>query len=293
VEKNMIAKAFAPGHISGFFEPVLHPEDLMHTGSRGAGFSISLGALSEVIVEESQSNDIQIFINGKRSYAQVTNLALKNIIGNNSLNVIVKTQLDLPTGQGFGMSAAGALSSCLALCKCFDFPSEHALKAAHAAEVQLRTGLGDVVSSYFGGLEIRKSAGLPPWGFIEHIPGKFELVLCVTGKKIDTKKILNNPNFVKKISEYGRICTQKLLEKPSIENFFYQSQLFTKKICFADKKTYQAVNTVKNLGTASICMLGNSIFATGNTEKLCRVLSVFGKVYVCCIDEYGARIIEK
>ncbi len=63
----MIAKAFAPGHISGFFEPVLHYEDLMHTGSRGAGFSISLGALSEVMVEESQSNSIQIFINGKRS----------------------------------------------------------------------------------------------------------------------------------------------------------------------------------------------------------------------------------
>ena len=289
----MIAKAFAPGHISGFFEPVFNKEDLMHTGSRGAGLSISLGALSEVMVKKAQVSYIQIFINGKRSTAQVTNLALKNIIGNNSLKIVVKTKLDLPVSQGFGMSAAGALSSCMAICKCLDFSVENALKAAHFAEVQLRTGLGDVVSSYFGGLEIRKSAGLPPWGFIEHIPGKFELVLCVIGKKIDTKKILNNPNIVKKISEYGRICTQKLLEKPSIENFFYQSQFFTKKICLADKKTYQAINTVKNLGTASICMLGNSIFATGKTEKLCSVLSVFGKVYVCCIDEYGARIVEK
>ena len=289
----MIAKAFAPGHISGFFEPVFHLEDLIRTGSRGAGLSISLGALSEVIIEESQVSSIEIFINGKKSPALVTTLALKYIIGNNPLNVVVKTRLDLPIGQGFGMSAAGALSSCLAICKCLGLSSEDALKAAHIAEVQLRTGLGDVISSFFGGLEIRKSPGLPPWGLIEHIPGQFELVLCVIGKKIDTKKVLNTPTLVRKISEYGRLCTKKLLENPSIENFFYQSQIFTKKTGLADKKTLQAIDSVKNLGVASMCMLGNSIFTSGKTEKLCRVLSVFGKVYVCCIDEYGARILEE
>ncbi len=288
----MIAKAFAPGHISGFFEPVYHPEDLMHTGSRGAGFSISLGALSEVIVEESQTRNIQIFINGKISPAQVIKLAVKNIIGKNCLNIIIKTRLDLPVGQGFGMSAASALSSSLAICKCFDFPPEEGLKAAHSAEVQLRTGLGDVISSFFGGIEIRKNPGLPPWGFIEHIPGQYQVVLCVIGKKIDTKKVLNNPTLVKKICEYGKLCTKKLIEKPTLENFFYQSQLFTKKTGLADKKIHQVLNSVKNLGVASMCMLGNSIFAVGKTEKLFRALSVLGKVYVCNIDEYGARIIE-
>jgi pantoate kinase len=289
----MIAKAFAPGHISGFFEPVFHLEDLIRTGSRGAGFSISLGALSEVIVEESQVRNIEIFINGKKSPAQVTSLALKYIIGNNSLKVIVKTRLDLPIGQGFGMSAAGALSSCLAICKCLGLSNENALKAAHMAEVKLRTGLGDVISSFFGGLEIRKNPGLPPWGFIEHIPGNFDIVLCVIGKKIDTKKVLNNPVLVKKISEYGRFCTKKLLENPSIENFFYQSQIFAKKTGLADKKIIQAIDSVSDRGLATMCMLGNSVFAAGKTEEICRVLSVFGKVYVCCIDEYGARILEE
>lgn len=289
----MIAKAFAPGHISGFFEPVFHIDDLIRTGSRGAGVSISLGALSEVIVEEAQVGGIQVFINGKKSPAYVTNLALKYIIGNNPLNVVVKTSLDLPVGQGFGMSAAGALSACLAICKCCGLPKEDALKAAHMAEVQMRTGLGDVISSFFGGLEIRKSPGLPPWGLIEHIPGKFDLVLCVIGKKIDTKKVLNNPILVKNICEYGRLCTKKMLENPSIENFFYQSQVFTKKTGLADKKTLQAIDLVKNLGAASMCMLGNSVFAAGKTKELYRVLSVFGKVYVCCIDEYGARVLEE
>jgi pantoate kinase len=289
----MIAKAFAPGHISGFFEPVFYLDDLIRTGSRGAGVSISLGALSEVIVEESQIGGIQVFVNGRRSPADVTNLALNYIVGNNQLNVIVRTRLDLPTGQGFGMSAAGALSACLALCKCLGLPREDALKAAHMAEVQLRTGLGDVISSFFGGLEIRKSPGLPPWGLIEHIPGNFDLVLCVIGKKLDTKKVLNNPLLTKKVSEYGRLCTKKLLESPSIENFFYQSQFFTKKTGLADKKILQAMDSASNSGLASMCMLGNSIFAVGRTEELCRVLSVFGKIYICCIDKYGARVISE
>ena len=288
----MIAKAFAPGHISGFFEPVFHINDLIRTGSRGAGVSISLGALSEVIVEESQINNIEIFINGKKSHSQVTNLALKYILGNAPLNVVVRTHLDLPIGQGFGMSAAGALSSSLAVCKCLGLSNEDALKAAHMAEVQLRTGLGDVISSFFGGLEIRKSPGLPPWGFIEHIPGNFDIVLCVIGKKIDTKKVLNSPLLVKKISEYGRLCTKKILEKPSIENFFYQSQIFTKKTNLADKKILKVLDLVKNFGIASMCMIGNSIFATGKTKEISRVLSVFGKVYICCIDEYGAKLLD-
>lgn len=289
----MIVKAFAPGHISGFFEPVFHPEDLIRTGSRGAGVSISLGALSEVIVEESQIGGIQVFVNGKRSPAYVTNLAIKYIVGNNPLNVIVRTRLDLPIGQGFGMSAAGALSSCLALCKCLGLPREDALKAAHMAEVQLRTGLGDVISSFFGGLEIRKSPGLPPWGLIEHIPANFDFVLCIIGKKLDTKKVLNNPILIKKAGEYGRLCTKKLLERPSIENFFYQSQTFTKKTGLADKKIIQAINATSNFGLASMCMLGNSVFAAGKTEELCRVLSFFGKIYVCCIDQQGARVISQ
>ncbi len=35
--------AFAPGHISAFFEPVYSEQDFDRSGSRGAGFSLSLG----------------------------------------------------------------------------------------------------------------------------------------------------------------------------------------------------------------------------------------------------------
>jgi pantoate kinase len=167
------------------------------------------------------------------------------------------------------------------------------MKASHCAEVQLKTGLGNVMGSSFGGIEIRKEAGLPPWGVIEHIPGFYELVLCIVGKKLDTKKILSDPNKAKDIVNYGKYCTKKLLEKPSIENFFTMSQIFTMKTNLADKRVANAVNATNQFGMASMCMLGNSVFAVGKTEMLCQVLSKFGKVYACVVDEGGARILNK
>ena len=51
--------------------------------------------------------------------------------------------------------------------------------------------------------------------------------------------------------------------------------------------------TANQFGMASMCMLGNSVFASGNTDKLCETLSKFGRVFVCTVDECGAQIIEK
>ena len=208
----MKASAFAPAHISGFFEPVYHPEDMNHTGSRGAGINLSVGAVSEVFAKSSSAQNFEIFINGKKSNAPVTSLALKFLIGNNPINIVVKTKLNLPMGQGFGMSGAGALSATYALAEILEIPKEQAIKASHYAEVQLRTGLGDVLASSFGGIEIRREAGLPPWGVIEHIPGNYEIVLCIVGKELVTKDILTNPSKLNNITNYGRYCMKKLLE---------------------------------------------------------------------------------
>jgi pantoate kinase len=288
----MKAVAFAPGHISGFFEPVYMKQDITRTGSRGAGINISLGAISEVNAEAATKQRVDIFINNKKTSAPVMHLALRHLIGDNPLKVVVNTELQLPIGQGFGMSAAGALSASLALGKIVGSSNVDALKASHFAEVKLRTGLGDVLASSFGGVEIRKEAGLPPWGMIEHIPGLYELVLCVIGKQLDTKKILSDTVKAKDIVNYGRYCTKKLLEKPSFENFFSLSQLFTKNTNLADKKVLESIKAADQFGMASMCMLGNSVFAAGKTDKLCETLSKFGKVYVCTVDECGARVIE-
>jgi len=287
----MKATAFAPGHISGFFEPVYN-KDINRTGSRGAGINITFGAISEVICENSTAQSIDVFINNKKSNAPVIRLALKYLLGENPFKVVVKTKYEISIGQGFGMSAAGALSATYALAKILNISSIDALRASHFAEVQLKTGLGDVIASSFGGIEIRKSAGLPPWGVIEHIPGKGDLVLCVVGKKINTKKILEDTNKASKIVDYGKYCTKKILEKPSIENLFNLSRAFTENTNLADENVLGAMDAATKYGLASMCMLGNSIFSMGKTEELCNALSSFGKIFVCSVDEFGARVTE-
>jgi len=285
--------AFAPGHITGFFEPVYFKQDMMRTGSRGAGVNISMGAISEVEIKNSEKQVFEINVNSKKIDFPTVKLALKFLLGETKIHVKSNIRSDLAFGQGFGMSAASALSTTLAVSKLVDLPRDNALKASHFAEIQLKTGLGDVISSFFGGLEIRKQAGLPPWGVIEHIPAEGELVLCVIGKKVDTKNILNDEKLVSDISNYGKYCTKKILENPCIENFFNLSNFFTMKTNLANKKIRGVLDIVNKIGMGSMCMLGNSIFACGDSDKVARLLSSYGKVFVCSIDQSGACILKK
>lgn len=288
----MRSLAFAPGHVSGFFEPIYRGRDVDRSGSRGSGISISLGSVSEVTVESSTRQNVEVFINDKRSDASVTKLAVKYLIDEAPLDVTVDTRLDLPVSQGFGMSGAGALSAAIALAKLLKIPEERAIKASHYAEVQLGTGLGDVIASSFGGIEIRREPGLPPWGVIEHIPGEYEIVLCIVGGKMDTRKILSDSAKMKEIVSVGRYCTDRILEKPSVENLFSLSQMFALKTGLADKKVLEAVEAANQHGMASMCMLGNSVFAIGDTEVLSDTLSSFGEVYVGRVDQRGARFLK-
>ena len=61
----MKAISFAPGHISGFFEPIYRGNDAERSGSRGSGINVSLGAFSDINVQSSGKQSIDIFINNK------------------------------------------------------------------------------------------------------------------------------------------------------------------------------------------------------------------------------------
>jgi pantoate kinase len=289
----MKGSAFSPGHITGFFEPVMTDTDPMKIGSRGAGINISLGAYSNVVVSPSQHQHFSFWINEVQSESPVVEEACKYLLGSQSLDVQVYTTLHLPIGQGFGMSAASAMSATLALAEILGLPKTEALKASHISEVQHRTGLGDVISSFFGGIEIRKQPGLPPWGIIEHIPGEYDIVLCIIGGVVDTERILSDLEHAKKTAEIGSYCTQKLLENPSVEHFFSLSHMFAKKTGLAQGPILKAIEEVNKHGMGSMCMLGNSVFAIGDTDHIASLLSSYGTVIVCKIDDCGARLIGK
>jgi len=75
-------QAFAPGHISGFFEPVIDRENINRTGSRGSGLSISFGATSTVKITPSTTQNIITKINQTPTRMPVTILAVKKLVEN-------------------------------------------------------------------------------------------------------------------------------------------------------------------------------------------------------------------
>ncbi|MEA2054538.1 MAG: pantoate kinase [Candidatus Thermoplasmatota archaeon] len=277
----MMARAFSPGHITGFFEICLS-DDEEKSGSRGAGLCISLGAMSTV---EIGGNATEVIVNGKKG-GKVTETALNMLT---KKGVKANVNLELPQSQGFGMSGAGTLATALALSSIVSISREEAVKAAHTAEVKCSTGLGDVVSSALGGIEIREEPGFN--GKISRIEGGGDIVISVTGGAIETKSILKDEVLGNKISEIGRECMHEILAHPTIENLFFLSKKFSEETGLINAKTKKAVDEACKYGMASMCMLGNSIFAVGNTKEIARALSKYGKVYTCRIDKKEARIL--
>ena len=304
------AAAFAPGHVTGFFEIHDQDPDPLKRGSRGAGFSLSQGAVTYVEIEPADSLDVRIAINKEETDAPVTREALITLLkeavrdGRLPLNkdapkgskakirVRAWTDLHLPVSQGFGMSAAGALSAALALAKCLRMGRSSALAAAHAADVTQRGGLGDVVGASVGGFEIRTSPGIPPFGSTRAFVGYGDAVVCIVGGPLSTKAVLADPQRRAAINAAGSKGVAELLKAPTLDNFLAHSQAFAREAQLLTPELERAIEAARPHGKASMSMLGHSLFAFGNVPRLVDALEPFGETRVVPVSEAPARLVE-
>ena len=286
------AVAFAPGHISGFFQPIINKTDVNRTGSRGAGVCISHGATSTVHLKKDDEQRLDIIVNGKPGEYTVTRKAIKIILGKTPFNVIVDVQLELPVGQGFGMSGASALSASLALAKILGKPQKNAIKAAHQAEVINHTGLGDVVASSVGGFEIREKPGIPPFGKIHKITENHPLILAVLPKSISTHDVLTDTKKIDTIARIGKKCTNSVMRNPTVNSIFDYSIYFTKKTNLASEQLRLILQKINETDQASMCMLGHSIFAQGNVHRIKKQIPSAVTIIETDVDNLGARVLN-
>ncbi len=302
--------AFAPGHITGIFEIHDTEAELAKRGSRGAGFSVSEGALTYVEIEPADKMEIEIRVDNELSDAPVTRDAVIRFLklavrdarvplnadapkgSRAQIRVHVHTQLGLPVSQGFGMSAAGALSATIALAKCLRMGRSDAVLCAHEADVAQRGGLGDVMGASVGGFEIRLSPGVPPHGHTTSFLGFGQAVLCVIGGPLETRAVLSDPARRETVNKAGAAGMKRLLEEPSMDNFLDVSSKFARDSGLLTDRLADAIDACRPHGKASMSMLGNSVFAFGNVPRLVEALEPFGKVYVMPIDDGGARRAE-
>jgi pantoate kinase len=234
---------------------------------------------------------ITVSIDGVPDRAKVTREAVRYLVGTEHCEVSVRTTLDLPQSQGFGMSAAGALSTSMAVAKMLGLSRQNAFEATHIAEIRTGCGLGDVSAIHCGGITIRERPGLPPIGKVRRIPGSPKVVLAVVGRKLLTKSVLSDPVKARMINASGSAMVERILERPNLENLMGLSRTFAVESALVSKKLMKAIGVSEEFGMASIAMLGNSVFAIGEVKSLRDALSEFGDVFVCKVDTKGPRIL--
>ncbi len=281
----MKARAFCPGHITGFFIIEDSDPDFRKKGSRGAGFCTVLGAISKVELGEGQG--IKIFINGKEEDAPITRTGLSRILGDRKHQITADITLQLPQSSGFGMSAAGTFASCLALTHLLEIedPKNTALEATHFTEIQHKTGLGDAVAQSVGGFVLRKEAGLPPFGIVEQLDFEGEITLCVLDDSLKTSQILSDKEARQRIIGVGCEAMGVFENTTDLATFVQQSWKFAQKTELISTKIQEIIGTACQQN-ASMAMLGNSIFAFGSFD------CAEGHIFKTKIEKGGAKLLD-
>ena len=261
-------KVWVASHLTGIFEIVDQANDLLLKGSRGAGFNINRGVTTWI--EPNSGKGLEIFFNDEPqpindAFITTTVLQLFDPLLLNQ-SFVVNHKFDVPIGGGFGASAASAVGCAFAINNAFDFNKTdlEIWQIAHKTEILCKTGLGDVIGLYQGGVERRIQPGAPGIGKTLSLPlpeGRQQLLTLQFGKMLTTE-ILRKPELKENINKAAQKSLEVLDRFPSFENFLTQSQHFTLASGLAPKELLQIINKLSQKGiNAAQIMLGTSLFA--------------------------------
>lgn len=265
----MSNSVFVPGHITGFFTIENH-EISLKNGSCGAGFLLSKGV--RTTIEDAD----ELIINVNQGDSTVIDEVLR--ILEIDTNFKITQDIQLPIGAGFGTSAASALSLSLALNDFLDlnYPKELCGQIAHMAEVNLGSGLGDVIAQTGHGMVLRVEPGAPGIGKIE----SFEHDVYVAWKTfggIDTSSIIRDPHHREVISDVGLKYLEFFEEKSSLRNFLdfsYKFSTETKLMSGEVKSLVDYLNSRDDILGSSMAMLGNTVFAFAYDKSAFETLDI-------------------
>ncbi|TLY09827.1 MAG: GHMP kinase [Thaumarchaeota archaeon] len=295
-----VAKAFSPGHITGFFEiPHGSYSHFLHKGSKGAGFSIDRGIATTAYVYESAKTDYRISINGiQNENAEVSRWVVEEYLklANRPYFVNVDHDVGIPVGFGLGSSGAAALSLSYALNEALDIglSRTEAAQIAHHAEIACKTGLGTVIAEFAGGFEIRTGAGAPGIGSVTKIDleNYKAVVLCLA--PISTKSFLTSRTD--EINGLGGIMLSKLSVSRSVDDFLTMSREFAGTLGLTEDRCKEPMAALKSRGIeSSVALLGQTVFTlvprAMAKEARDAIKGFGGTLLVCNIDGNGARVL--
>ena len=247
----VIARAFAPARITGFF--MIFPN-----GSTGAGINLGRGAETEVVLE-SGSSPHSILVNYSDQQAIVSRRVLESYqIWLQERHIKASTVTSFPVGFGYGMSGAGSFSLSLALNQVLSAGKKYreCMQIAAEAEIFCGTGLGTVISQQYFGFMIGDTPY--PSQTATQIACDEDTVVCGSLSPLETGKIIRNSKWKERINAVGKDCMLEINRFPTIKNFTQLARHFT----FSTGLASEAVNRIMlEVPTASMAMLGQTVFA--------------------------------
>jgi len=301
----MEATAFCPAHITGFFKAYLDDSQnsLENFGSTGAGFSIKQGVTTRVKVDtkDNQESNFRITTKGYQpDKTDVSEFVLNEFLklGKFSNKFFdIEHEISIPVGYGLGSSGAVALSLSFALDQALETKLDKTTigQIAHNAEVNCKTGLGDVLASFHGGFEIRVKPGAPGIGCVEKIFTNEISVIMICFSPISTNKFIKER--LSQINGLGGKMVSRLLESKNYEHFQDMSLEFAKFVDVITPRMQKLVNELsKNNIKCGIAFFGETVFSMIPKEDEDRVLEILQKysdgiVIKSELDNNGARVL--
>ena len=292
----MKCSIFVPGHITGFFQIIDHPNPL-YKGSRGAGVVLNKGILTKLKIKDG-AEDVQVKINGKSdpknaSITYKTIDLIKNRFKLEDKKINITHEFQVPISTGFGTSAACALGTSLAITKTLNLPLtfNKAASIAHLAEIEMKSGLGDVMAEITGGIVLRLKEGSPGIGMADKIIEKNSddevFIISKTLGEIETSKIIEDPYYKKRINQTGRKLLDELIKTPDLKTFIKLSRKFAIETSLMNSELQDLVEILaeETMG-ASMAMLGNTVFAISKTPD-----TSVEDVLISKIDNLGCKFI--
>ncbi|NWJ27878.1 GHMP kinase [Marine Group I thaumarchaeote] len=301
----MKATAFCPAHITGFFKAYLDDSQnsLENFGSTGAGFSIKQGVTTRVKVDtkDNQESNFRITTKGYQpDKTDVSEFVLNEFLklGKFSNKFFdIEHEISIPVGYGLGSSGAVALSLSFALDQALETKLDKTTigQIAHNAEVNCKTGLGDVLASFHGGFEIRVKPGAPGIGCVEKIFTNEISVIMICFSPISTNKFIKER--LSQINGLGGKMVNRLLESKNYKHFQDMSLEFAKFVNVITPRMQKLVNELsKNNIKCGIAFFGETVFSMIPKEDEDRVLEILQKysdgiVIKSELDNNGARVL--
>ena len=279
------SSAFAPGHVTGVFAPELTERDPRARGSVGAGIVLELGvtatarwwperrASRRIVSDVPGPLPISAEVLGRLTIAQPGRFE-------------VRLNHALPVGQGFGMSAAGALATGLAVAGLVRAPDRRAVEVAHLADLFGGGGLGGVAAILGGGLEVRRQAGIPPFGRVVHRPYRRPLILAVLGQPIPSPRLLRDPRFLTRVRELARPALRRLGGRAAPELYWEQSEAFSDALGLTSPRGRRLLASLRSAGAhATQSMFGHSVVVDSPSPRVRRAT-------LRTIERSGLRAVE-